>query len=77
VRGFAPVIRFQAFGQSSIDFIVALRAREFTDAILLKHEFIKRLHARYAKEGITLPYPTRTVYVKTEDDAGESKEAKT
>lgn len=74
VRGFAPVIRFQAFGPSSVDFIVALRAREFTDAVTLKHEFIKRLHARYAKEGITLPYPTRTVYVKREaDGAGEEK----
>jgi small-conductance mechanosensitive channel len=68
VRGFAPVIRYQGFGPSSIDFIVALRAREFTDAVTLKHEFIKRLHARYAREAITLPYPTRTVYVKAEKD---------
>ncbi|HTM07460.1 MAG TPA: mechanosensitive ion channel family protein [Verrucomicrobiae bacterium] len=72
VRGFAPVIRYQSFGQSSIDLIVALRAREFTDAIVLKHEFIKRLHARYAREGITLPFPTRTVYVKTETVAHKS-----
>ena len=68
VRGFDPVVRYQGFGPSSIDFIVALRAREFTDAITLKHEFIKHLHARYAREGITLPYPTRTVYVKAEKD---------
>jgi small-conductance mechanosensitive channel len=73
VRGFTPVMRYQSFGQSSIDLIVALRAREFTDSVLIKHEFIKRLHARYAKEGITLPYPTRTVYVKTDGDAGEAK----
>ena len=77
VRGFAPVIRYQSFGQSSIDFIVALRAREFTDAILLKHEFIKRLHARYASEGITLPFPTRTVYVKTESEERGQREKKT
>jgi len=76
VRGFAPVIRYHAFGQSSIDFSVALRAREFTDAILLKHEFIKRLHARYAREGIALPFPTRTVYLKTENEAGEETERK-
>jgi len=76
VRAFAPVIRYQSFGQSSIDLIVALRAREFTDAILLKHEFIKRLHARYAKEGITLPYPTRTVHLKKALDEGEQKEIK-
>ena len=28
---------------------------------LIKHEFIKRLHARYAREGITIPYPQRTL----------------
>jgi small-conductance mechanosensitive channel len=75
VRGFTPVMRYQSFGQSSIDLIVALRAREFTDSVLIKHEFIKRLHARYAKEGITLPYPTRTVYVNKEVDPGAQNKA--
>ncbi|HEY1372057.1 MAG TPA: mechanosensitive ion channel family protein [Candidatus Binatia bacterium] len=75
VRGFAPVIRYQGFGQSTIDLVVALRAREFTDSVLIKHEFVKRLHARYAREGITMAFPTRTVYVKMEadGDAGERK----
>ncbi len=69
VRTFTPVIRYQALAQSAIELVVALRAREFADSVLIKHEFIKRLHARYAQEGITLPYPTRTVYVKTGGDA--------
>jgi small-conductance mechanosensitive channel len=76
VASFAPEIRYQAFGQSSIDFTVALRAREFTDSVLIKHEFIKRLHARYARENIALPFPTRTVYLKTDSDAAEKTEAK-
>lgn len=76
VRDFAPEIRYHAFGQSSVDFTVALRAREFIDAAALKHEFIKRLHARYAREGIAMPFPTRTVYVKTAGDAAEKTEAK-
>jgi small-conductance mechanosensitive channel len=74
VPGFEPLIRYHAFNQSSIDFTVVLRAREFTDGIVLKHEFIKKLHARYEKEGITLPFPTRIVYLKGElDDSGEEK----
>jgi hypothetical protein len=27
----------------------------------VKHEFIKRLHARYLQEGITIPFPIRTI----------------
>ena len=30
------------------------------DQHLLKHELVKRLHARYAQEGITTPLRTRT-----------------
>ncbi len=56
-----PFIRFHTFGESSIDFSVILRAREFTDQYLVKHEFIKRLHGRYRKEGIEIPFPIRTV----------------
>ncbi|HEY2989831.1 MAG TPA: mechanosensitive ion channel family protein [Candidatus Binatia bacterium] len=71
-----PLIRYNAFNQSSIDFTVVLRAREFTDGILLKHEFIKKLHVRYEKEGITIPFPIRTVYLKPESDGGDRVETK-
>ena len=29
------------------------------------HEFIKQLHGRYQLEGIEMPLPTRTVYMKS------------
>lgn len=61
VPDFAPFIRFHTFADSSINFSVILRAREFVGQFLIKHEFIKRLHARYAQEGITIPYPQRTL----------------
>ncbi|MDN3355235.1 mechanosensitive ion channel family protein [Actinomadura sp. DC4] len=56
-----PSVRFQAFGESSIDFGVNLRTREFTDQYVVVHEFIKRLHRRYQLEGIEIPYPTRVL----------------
>lgn len=56
-----PSIRFHTFGESSIDFSVILRAREFTDQYLITHEFIKRLHRRYRAEGIEIPFPIRTL----------------
>jgi small-conductance mechanosensitive channel len=61
VATFEPLIRFNAFADSSINFNVILRGRQFTDQFLLKHEFIKRLHARYAAEGISIPFPIRTL----------------
>ena len=62
---FEPVLRYHTFGEYSIGCTVVLRAREFVDQFLLKHEFIKRLHARYRREGIAIPFPTQTVYSKS------------
>ncbi|MBI2090944.1 MAG: mechanosensitive ion channel family protein [Deltaproteobacteria bacterium] len=68
VPSFEPFIRYHTFNQSSIDFTVILRAKEFVDNFLIKHEFIKRLQARYAEEGIVIPFPIRTVYLRSEPD---------
>jgi small-conductance mechanosensitive channel len=67
VKDFEPFIRYHTFGESSINFTVILRAKEFIDQFLLKHEFIKRLHKRYKKENINIPFPIRTVYLKKEE----------
>ena len=58
---FDPFIRYHTFADSSINFTVILRAREFVDQYLIKHEFIKRLHARFDHEGIAIPFPIRTI----------------
>lgn len=61
---FDPFIRYHSFGDSSIGFNVILRGREFGEQYLVKHEFIKRLLARYRKEGIEIPFPVRNVYMR-------------
>lgn len=63
---FEPFIRYHTFGDFSINFSVILRAREFVDQYLIKHEFIKRLHQRYKKEGIIIPYPIRAINYEQE-----------
>lgn len=63
-----PFIRYHTFADSSINFSVILRGKEFTDQYLIKHEFIKRLQRRYAAENINIPFPIRTVYMKQEVD---------
>lgn len=64
VDGFEPFIRYHTFADSSINFTVILRCQEFVDQYLVKHEFVKRLHKRYRDEGIEIPFPIRTVYLK-------------
>ena len=61
VPDFTPSVRYNSFGESSIDFAVNMRAATFVDQYLIKHEFIKRIHERFAREGIVIPYPTRTL----------------
>jgi small-conductance mechanosensitive channel len=64
-----PFIRYHTFGDSSINFSVILRGREYTSQYLITHEFIKRLHARYRTEGIEIPFPIRTVILKQDAPA--------
>jgi len=61
VPTFDPFIRYHTFSDSSINFTVILRGKEFVDQYLIKHEFIKRLHECYAREGIVIPYPIRAI----------------
>jgi small-conductance mechanosensitive channel len=63
---FEPFIRYHTFDDSSINFTVILRTKEYVGQYLIKHEFIKRLHERYNKEGIVIPFPIRTVYMTEE-----------
>jgi small-conductance mechanosensitive channel len=67
VPDFEPFIRYHTFSDFSINFTVILRAKEFTDQYLIKHEFVKRLHSRYKAEGIEIPFPVRTVYLRQEN----------
>ena len=57
VTSFTPLVRFHTFGQHSVMGSVMLRAQEFTDQFLIRHEFIKQLHMRYGREGVVVPYP--------------------
>lgn len=66
VKNFQPFIRYHTFGESGIHFSVILRAKEFADQYLIKHEFIKRLHKRYMADGIVIPCPVRVVSYEQE-----------
>lgn len=78
ICGYQPVIRICKFGDFSLQFNVLLRVREFADQYIIRHEFLKRLHQRYRAEGIEIPYPIQTIYLKKDDNrnAIHQKDAK-
>jgi small-conductance mechanosensitive channel len=59
---FTPFIRYHTFGDSSINFSVILRVKEFVDGYLVTHEFIKLLKSRFDQEGIEIPFPQRVLH---------------
>ena len=61
VPGFEPAVRYHTLGEFSISFNVVMRSRDWASSSLIKHEFIKRLQKRFAREGIPVPYPVRTM----------------
>lgn len=61
VPDFVPFIRYHTLGDSGINFSVILRSGTFVDQFVVKHEFIKRIQERFAREGIVIPYPIRAL----------------
>jgi len=49
------------FGDSSLDFSLNVNVRRFVDQYSVQSELRKRILARFAKEGIQMPFPTRTI----------------
>ncbi|MDA8121982.1 MAG: mechanosensitive ion channel family protein [Deltaproteobacteria bacterium] len=64
----APFVRFiPGFGESSLDFTLICQVAEFVDQYYAQHELRKRIFRRFHKEGIEIPFPHRTVYLKDGD----------
>jgi len=53
-----PTVRFMSITETGVRLSVGLRVRHFVDQILVRHEFLKRLRARYGEEGILHPVMT-------------------
>ncbi len=62
-----PFVRFiPGFGDSSLDFTLVCQVREFVDQYPVQHELRKRIFRRFKEEGIEIPFPHRTVYLREE-----------
>ncbi|MGB3491527.1 MAG: mechanosensitive ion channel family protein [Elainellaceae cyanobacterium] len=58
-----PWVRYKELGYFAITMVVYLRIREYFDHIIVRHEFIKRLHKRFRDEGIEMPFPIQTTFI--------------
>jgi small-conductance mechanosensitive channel len=67
----APFVRFiPGFGDSSLNFTLICQVKEFVDQYLAQHELRKRIFKRFREEGIEIPFPIRTVYLRGESSNG-------
>lgn len=64
VKEFEPEISFISFAESSIRLKAFLRVNNYPAQFQVRSLFVKKLHNRYSKEGIEIPYPVRTVFMK-------------
>jgi small-conductance mechanosensitive channel len=64
VKEFEPTVRFREFGDSSINFNLIIQCTNFPAQYAATHELVKALHRRFNQEGIEIPFPIRTVYMK-------------
>ncbi len=61
-----PFVRFMpGFGDSSLDFTLFCQVKDFVDMYQVEHELRKRIFKRFRKEGIEIPFPIRTIYMKS------------
>ncbi|MBK9335642.1 MAG: mechanosensitive ion channel family protein [Lewinellaceae bacterium] len=54
-------VRFRAFGDSSINFVIFFQVRAFADQAPIQHLLIKALHKSFREAGINIPFPIRTL----------------
>jgi small-conductance mechanosensitive channel len=62
-----PFVRFiPGFGESSQNFTLICQVKGYEEQFFVQHELRKRIFNRFKKEGIEIPFPIRTVYLKSE-----------
>jgi small-conductance mechanosensitive channel len=63
-----PRVRFRTFGESSLNFELLCWAKEPVVRGITNHEINREIYKRFHQEGVVIPFPHRTVYVREERD---------
>ncbi|MDH4100681.1 MAG: mechanosensitive ion channel [Nitrospirota bacterium] len=59
-----PVVFFQEFGDSSLNFLLVVWIGSFRDRMVVRDAVNTGLYHRFAQEGIEIPFPTRTIHMQ-------------
>jgi small-conductance mechanosensitive channel len=62
--GKGPSVRFLKFGESTLEFGLYFWVDNFMNQWQVAHELRKQLYEKFAEEGIEIPFPQRTIYIK-------------
>ena len=66
VKSMEPWFGFDSFGDSNVNFWIFLQATDRVGSFVVSNDLIKRLHARFAAEGIEINYPVRKIVFSEE-----------
>ena len=76
VDDYDTFVVYHTFDNSSINFTVMLRAKEYFNRFWVKSAFIKALHKRYKQEGIVIPFPITAINTSQESARLKKEELK-
>jgi small-conductance mechanosensitive channel len=76
VAGFDPVLQYYAFEELRINFRTVLRAQTNADQDRLRHEFVKRVHERFRRDGIAFRSVSQ-VHLRTNGERAEARVSST
>jgi small-conductance mechanosensitive channel len=68
-----PLVRFKAFSESNIDFMIKLILPTYFDSFLIRHDLIKSLKKRFDVDNIEISYPCTNVYLRQNSDKPSEK----
>lgn len=66
VESYDPFVVYHTFDNSSINFTVMLRTKEYFNRFFVKSTFIKALHKRFNEEQIVIPFPITALNLQQE-----------
>lgn len=64
LKGPAPAVFFQEFGEFSLNLLLVVWLESFRDVLPVRDAINTELYRRFTEEGIEIPFPTRKVYTE-------------
>jgi MscS family membrane protein len=69
-EGWKPLVLFLNFGESSLDFVLRTAVLDYRDRVLVASELRAAIKDKFEREGIEIPFPQRTLWLRTEKEQG-------